>query len=108
MNKRMSIVFSVAFAVFILSLTGCSQKKKGAGGKAVYPAGTVVIYGYGQPQYLLQYYDAWLEKNRDIAPDVKIEIVQTKGAADTREKLSMTYLAGSYQDLPDAIYIAGR
>ena len=105
MNKRMSIVFSVAFAVFALSLAGCSQKTKGAGSKAVYPAGTVVIYGYGQPQYLLQYYDAWLEKNRDIAPDVKIEIVQTKGAADTREKISMTYLAGSYQDLPDAIYI---
>ena len=73
--------------------------------KTVYPAGTITIYGYGQPQYLQEYYDAWLERNRDIAPDVKIEIVQTEGAADSREKITMTSLAGATDDLPDAIFI---
>lgn len=62
--------------------------------KTVYPAGTITIYGYGQPQYLQEYYDAWLERNRDIAPDVKIEIVQTEGAADSREKITMTVWPG--------------
>lgn len=71
----------------------------------VYPAGTVTIYGHGQPQYLQEYYDAWLDRNRDIAPEVKIEIVQTEGAAASREKITMTNLAGAVDDLPDAVYL---
>ncbi|MGD1820255.1 MAG: ABC transporter substrate-binding protein [Pleomorphochaeta sp.] len=95
-----SIALTSAFA------SGTSEDQKvNADGNKVYPDGTVVIYGYGQPQYLQQYFDVWLENNRDIAPNVDIEIVQTQGAADTREKVAMTYLSGAYDDLPDAIYI---
>lgn len=71
----------------------------------VYPAGTITIYGTGQPQYLGEYFDAWLERHRDIAPDVKIEIVQTEGHAQSREKITMTALAGATDDLPDATYL---
>lgn len=71
----------------------------------VYPAGTITIYGTGQPQYLGQYFDAWLERHRDIAPDVNIEIVQTEGHAQSREKITMTALAGATDDLPDATYL---
>ncbi|MGD1816222.1 MAG: ABC transporter substrate-binding protein [Pleomorphochaeta sp.] len=95
-----SIALTSAFA------SGASEDQKvNTDGNKVYPDGTVVIYGYGQPQYLQQYFDVWLENNRDIAPNVDIEIVQTQGAADTREKVAMTYLSGAYDDLPDAIYI---
>ena len=58
----------------------------------VYPDGTMTIYAYGQPQYLQIYFDDWLERNRDIAPGVSIEIVQTQDVNDAREKISMTYL----------------
>mgnify|MGYP001161854518 FL=1 len=58
--------------------------------KQAYPDGTMTIYAYGQPQYLQIYFDNWLERNRDIAPGVKIEIVQTKDVNDAREKISMT------------------
>ncbi len=71
----------------------------------VYPAGTITIYGTGQPQYLQEYYDAWLEAHKDIAPDVKIEIVQTEGHAQSREKITMTALAGATEDLPDATFL---
>lgn len=71
----------------------------------VYPAGTVTIYGTGQPQYLKVYYDAWLESHKDIAPDVKIEIVQIESNAKGRENITMTALAGATQDLPDAIFL---
>lgn len=74
-------------------------------GKVVYPAGTVVIYGNGQPQFLQEYFDAWLERNRDIAPEVTIEIVQTESAADSREKMTMTNLSGAIDDLPDAVFL---
>lgn len=70
-----------------------------------YPEGTVEIYGYGQPQYFQEYFDDWLERNRDIAPDVSITITQTEGAADTREKITMSYTAGDYESLPDLFYI---
>lgn len=70
--------------------------------KTVYPAGTITIYSYGQPQYHMEYYNAWLERNRDIAPDVKIEIVQTEGAADSRKKITVTSMSGATEDLPDA------
>lgn len=99
------VVSMVASGMFAMLVVGCAKRSVETSGAETYPAGTVVIYGYGQPQYLLQYYNAWLERNRDIAPDVKIEIVQTQGAADTREKISMTYLSGAYDDLPDATYI---
>lgn len=94
--------------------TGVGTDGEGAGNngagnessaQTVYPAGTVTIYGYGQPQYLQEYYDAWLERNKAIAPGVKIEIVQTEGSADTREKITMTSLAGADEDLPDAVYL---
>ena len=73
--------------------------------KQAYPDGTMTIYAYGQPQYLQIYFDNWLERNRDIAPGVKIEIVQTKDVNDAREKISMTYLSGAMDDLPTATMI---
>lgn len=120
MKKHLAFVLVAAMG--LSALTGCkgTDNTKASGetsvgtaekgsedgsGQTVYPAGTITIYGYGQPQYLQEYYDAWLERNRDIAPDVKIEIVQTEGAADTREKITMTSLAGAVDDLPDAVYI---
>ncbi|MCC8084260.1 MAG: ABC transporter substrate-binding protein [Clostridium sp.] len=88
---------------------GGAQVADGSGSqesdKTVYPAGTITIYGTGQPQYLQEYYDAWLDAHRDIAPDVKIEIVQTEGHAQSREKITMTALAGADEDLPDATYL---
>ncbi|AEV28015.1 ABC-type sugar transport system, periplasmic component [Sphaerochaeta pleomorpha str. Grapes] len=104
MMKKATIVIFLSMVMLSAYAGGAKEATVSSTG-TVYPAGTVVIYGYGQPQYLQQYYDAWLERNRDIAPEVKIEIVQTQGAADSREKVTMTYLAGVYDDLPDALYI---
>ena len=107
--KMKLIPMLLASTMILSTLTGCASSKGSTTAvndkKVVYPKGKVVIYGYGQPQYLQQYYDAWLEKNRDIAPEVTIEIIQTKGAADSRAKVTMTYLAGAYKDLPDAMFI---
>ena len=71
--------------------------------KKVFPAGTVTVYAMGNPQYRQQWFETWLDNHRDIAPDVKIEFVQTKGTADIREKITMTALSGVTDDLlPDA------
>lgn len=67
---------------------GAEDKKEAEaeGEKTVYPAGTLVVYAMGNPQYRQQWFETWLENHRDIAPEVKIEFVQTEGTADIREK----------------------
>lgn len=101
MKKAIAAVLSAAMVMGTFTGIGTAEVKA----DEVYPAGTITIYGTGQPQYLQEYYDAWLEAHKDIAPDVKIEIVQTEGHAQSREKITMTALAGAEDDLPDATYL---
>ena len=73
--------------------------------ETVYPAGTITIYGTGQPQYLKEYMDAWVERHQDIAAGVTFDIVQTEGHAQSRENITMTALSGAMEDLPDAVWL---
>ena len=66
----------------------------------------MTIYGYGQPQYLMEYYNNWLERNRDIAPQVTIEMVQTASEADARQKVITTFASGAFNELPTAVQTA--
>lgn len=116
MKKALATILASALLMGTLSACGgtASSAKAPAGSSGaaassssakVYPAGTITIYGTGQPQYLQEYYDAWLNAHRDIAPDVKIEIVQMESHAKSRENITMTSLAGATDDLPDATYL---
>lgn len=81
------------------------QEAPEGGEQKVFPAGTITMYGTGQPQYLLEYYNAWLERHQDIAAGIDIEMVQVESIAQAREKITMTALAGADDDLPDAAYL---
>jgi multiple sugar transport system substrate-binding protein len=124
MKKKIALLLAAALTVGSLSACGGgnesapeataakggdngSAAQGGDGGQSaasgtVYPAGTLTVYAMGNPQYRQQYFETWLENHRDIAPDVKIEFVQTEGTADIREKITMTALSGATEDLPDA------
>ncbi len=91
--------------VFMLLFGAFQSIGMAEGNEETYPAGTVSIYCTGQPQFLQMYFDEWLERNRDIAPEVKIEFVQIETMAAGRQKISMDYLAGATDDMPDAIYL---
>lgn len=100
--KKRTLATVLTASMMLGMLTGvpaCAEEGE------VYPAGTITIYGTGQPQYLAEYFNAWLDRHRDIAQDVKLEIVQTEGHAQSREKITMTALAGATDDLPDATYL---
>lgn len=99
MFKRILALALVLASLLTLTAVAGAEEKK------VFPAGTMTVYGYGNPQFLQLYYDDFLERHRDIAPEVKIEVVQTKNAQDSREKISMTYLSGALEDLPTLAYI---
>lgn len=96
MKRLLSLLTAI---VLITALLGCAAAEE-----TVYPDGTVSIYCTGQPQFLQMYFDEWLERNRDIAPGVTLEMVQIETQAAGRQKISMDYLAGAYDDMPDAIY----
>ena len=70
-----------------------------------YPDGTLEIYSTGQPQYRKIFYDAWLDEHRDIAPGVTIETTKIETMAAGRQQISMDYLAGSFEAMPDIIMI---
>lgn len=98
-----------AAAVAGLSACGGGQPTTGGSpspGSSVFPAGTMTIFGYGQPQWTMKYYNAWLERNRDIAPDVTFEMVQTEGEADARQKLIQALSAGDTKSAADVIQTA--
>lgn len=98
MKRILALVLVLASLLSLTAAAGAQEQK-------VFPAGTMTVYGYGNPQFLQLYYDDFLERHRDIAPEVKIEVVQTKNAQDSREKISMTYLSGALEDLPTLAYI---
>ncbi len=67
-----------------------------------FPPGTMTLFGYGNPQYWLQVFTNYLEDNPDVAPGVTVEMVQTEGEADARQKIQLSFTAGAYDELPDA------
>lgn len=97
MKRYLSLLLALVMVLGVAAMATAEEK-------TVYPDGTVSIYCTGQPQFLQMYFEDWLERNRDIAPGVTIEIVQVETQAAGRQKISMDYLAGAYDDMPDGIY----
>ncbi|PID56805.1 sugar ABC transporter substrate-binding protein [candidate division KSB3 bacterium] len=99
---RLKIGIITLAVIFTLLLLSCPAVFSGE----TFPAGEMVLFSYGNPQYRLQYFDDFLARNSDIAPGVTVKIVQTKGEADVRQKVQMSYTAAAYDELPDAISTA--
>ena len=68
-----------------------------------YPAGKLVIYGYGNPQAYEEQFKMWCAMHPEQTEGVEIEVVQCEGAEDVRKKIMLTYQSGAYEDLPDLI-----
>lgn len=71
----------------------------------VYPKGTILIWSTGQPQFRKMYYQDWLERNRDIAPEVNIEVETIATMADGQQRLAMYALSGDYTSMPEVIML---
>lgn len=102
--KTLGLIVTLLLLSCVLAFGGGQQAAEAS--EKTFPPGKLVIFGYGNPQYLLQYYDDFLARNSDIAPEVKVEMVQTKGEADARQKVQMSYTAGAYDELPDVVFTA--
>lgn len=102
---RMAIV-ALLVGVMMTSLAGLALANQEPWAGKTFPRGEMTIYGYGQPQFLLEYYNEWLERNRDIAPEVTIEMVQTAGEADARQKVITAFASGALNEVPTVVQTA--
>lgn len=93
------LVFAACAAPAAPASVGVPDSEESGG----YPPGTMTIFGYGQPQYRQMFYEQALADNPDLAPGVTIETVQTEGEADARQKVQLSFTAGAWDELPDAL-----
>ncbi len=104
-NRRTLMLSTLGLGLGLAACGGQTDAPSGpntpADGK--YPDGKMTIYGYGQPQWTMKYYNAWLERNRQIAPGVTFEMVQTEGEAQARQKLVQAMSAQDYANAADVI-----
>lgn len=104
MKKGYLAVFLLGMILFP-AMAGASRDTAAAGSAEVYPAGNIMIWSTGQPQFRKMYYDAYLNRNRDIAPNVNIQIEVLKTMADGQQKIAMYALSGDRNSMPEVIML---
>ena len=101
------VVASVLFLIVLMPAPVFARgQKEAAVSEGEFPPGKMVYYAYGNPQYHMQYFEGFFERNKDIAAGVSVEIVQTEGEADARQKIMMSYTAGAFDELPTCVSTA--
>jgi multiple sugar transport system substrate-binding protein len=106
MKKMVVVALMVVLMVVPLFAQGSRDTKTSVDPSSqVYPKGTILIWSTGQPQFRKMYYQDWLERNRDIAPEVNIEVETIATMADGQQRLGMYALSGDYSSMPEVIML---
>lgn len=104
MEVAMKKIFWALLCCSLVIPTGIFARgggQKEGGTAAGYPAGKMIMYGYGQPQYWAQIFINYIDAHQDKAKGVIFDMIQTEGEADARQKIQMSYTAGALGDLPN-------
>ena len=80
MKKALVILAVLLMAVSAVFAGG--SKEKAAAADGTYPDGTMLIWMTGQPQYRQMYYDGFMERSKDVAPGVKLQVETISTMAD--------------------------
>ena len=106
MKKTLLIALMVVLMAVPLFAQGSRDTKTSVDSTSqVYPKGNILIWSTGQPQFRKMYYQDWLERNRDIAPEVNIEIETIATMADGQQRLAMYALSQDYSSMPEVIML---
>lgn len=103
MKKALVILAVLLMAVSAVFAGG--SKEKAAAADGTYPDGTMLIWMTGQPQYRQMYYDGFMERSKDVAPGVKLQVETISTMADGQQKIGMYKMAGDDESLPDVIFL---
>jgi multiple sugar transport system substrate-binding protein len=102
MKKETLVLLLLALILFPVAATG-SRDASAGGSATVYPPGDIMIWETGQPQFRNVYYEGFLNRNRDIAPNVNIQAETLKTMADGQQKIAMYALSGDRASMPEII-----
>jgi multiple sugar transport system substrate-binding protein len=104
-KMRNGCILLLLAGTILFPVMAAGTKDASKGGAEAYPAGTIRIWSTGQPQYRKMYYDGFLERNRAIAPGVKIEVETLSSMADGQQKINMYALSGDRESMPEVIML---
>lgn len=103
--KRLMVLAITFFLLCGVVFANGSKEATTAAADGTYPDGEILMWMTGQPQYRQAYYDGFLERNRDKAPNVDINIETIATMADGQQKIGMYSMAGDMESLPDVIFL---
>jgi len=98
MKRNLSLLLVITLAFSVFSFITVNAEK-------TYPDGTILWWSTGQPQFRKQYFDDWLERNSDIAPNVTIEPTAISTTSDGQQKVAMYNLSGDYESMPKIMFL---
>lgn len=113
-------VFCLLLAlIMLLSACGSSQTKapasepvtntantgEASGTTAKYPAGPIVWWATGQPEFRKTYYDDWFARHQDIAAGCYIEPTTIKTTNEGQQQVAMYKMSGDYASMPDIMFL---
>ena len=70
-----------------------------------YPAGPIIWWATGQPEFRKIYYDNWFERHQDIAEGCYIEPTTIKTTNEGQQQVAMYKMSGDYESMPDIMFL---
>lgn len=103
MKKFLTILLVCLLAFAPIFANGSTESA--AADDGTYPAGDLVVWSTGQPQYRQMYYQGFLDRNQDIASGVKLSVETIATMADGQQKIAMYSMSGDQDSLPEVIML---
>ena len=70
-----------------------------------FPAGPIIWWATGQPEFRKTYYDDWFARNQDIAAGVSIEATTIKTTNEGQQQVAMYKMSGDTKSMPDIMFL---
>ena len=100
--KRTVVAMLLLLSVFAPVFAGGSSDSS-ASADGAYPAGELVMWSTGQPQFREPYYQDFLDRQGDKAKDVTLRVEAFPTQADSQQRVLMYAMAGDTSSLPEVM-----
>lgn len=70
-----------------------------------FPAGPIIWWATGQPEFRKTYYDDWFSRHQDIAEGCYIEPTAIKTTNEGQQQVAMYKMSGDFESMPDIMFL---
>ena len=100
-RTRLSPFVSIIGVLLVIGAGAAGGQSSGKAYKA--PPGKMVVWAFGQPQFLQMQLDDYFARNPAEVEGVTVEVVATSGEEEVRQKTMLAVASGTLGDLADVI-----